>query len=182
MEISESGQDVLPLTCWSRPRHPHLGSRLCSGSPLNRLLLSGALTRPVGHGHTQWLQWKGIQCHCKPQRDLQLPVRWVCNASFVLFTSKLSYHAFHTYICVSMWHVPAVLAYILRGCFHFHLCVFLTRRDQMFMRPPTPPDARARPSGLKASVLTGVMWPLSWKTHIAPSPDHREDCNTGKEW
>lgn len=33
----------------------------------------------------------------------------------------------------------------------------LTRRDQMFIRPPTPPDARVRPSGLKASVLTGVM-------------------------
>lgn len=33
----------------------------------------------------------------------------------------------------------------------------LTLKDQMFMRPPTPPDARARPSGLKARVLTGVM-------------------------
>lgn len=48
----------------------------------------------------------------------------------------------------------------------------------MFMRPPTPPDARARPSGLKANVLTGVMWPFSWKTQTAPSADHREDCST----
>lgn len=52
MEKYESGQDVLPLTCWSRQRHPHLGSRRYSGLPLNRLLLSGALTRPVRHGHT----------------------------------------------------------------------------------------------------------------------------------
>lgn len=60
----------------------------------------------------------------------------------------------------------------------FHACgvlSVLTRSDQMFMRPPTPPDARARPSGLKASVLTGVMWPFSWKTHTAPSPDHWVD-------
>lgn len=48
----------------------------------------------------------------------------------------------------------------------------------MFMRPPTPPEAKARPSGLNARVLTGVMWPFSWKMQVAPSPDHREDYNT----
>lgn len=45
-------QVVLPLTCWSRLQHPHLGSRQYSGLPLNQLLLSGARTHPFGHGHT----------------------------------------------------------------------------------------------------------------------------------
>lgn len=47
----------------------------------------------------------------------------------------------------------------------------------MFMRPPTPPEAKARPSGLKATILTGVMWPFSWKTHVAPPCDLCDDCN-----
>ena len=57
------------------------------------------------------------------------------------------------------------------------VCV-ITRSDQMFMRPPTPPDASARPSGLKARVLTGVMWPFSWNTHTTPSEplDRLEHC------
>lgn len=80
-------------------------------------------------------------------------------------------------VCVSFtaarFHLPAVFT-----CALLCVCVFLTRRDQMFMRPPTPPDARAQPSGLKASVRTGVMCPFSWKTHAAPSSDQQEDCNT----
>lgn len=48
----------------------------------------------------------------------------------------------------------------------------------MFIRPPTPPDAKASPSGLKARVFTGVMWPFSRKTQEAPTSDHREDCST----
>lgn len=58
------------------------------------------------------------------------------------------------------------------------MCLCVTRRDQMFMRPPTPPDAKASPSGLKARVFTGVMWPFSRKTQAAPTSDHREDYNT----
>lgn len=58
---------------------------------------------------------------------------------------------------------------------------FLTRRDQMFIRPPTPPETRARASGLKASALTGVMWPFSWNTHTAPYGAHWEDWKPARE-
>lgn len=37
----------------------------------------------------------------------------------------------------------------------------LTRKDQIFMRPPSPPDTNASPSGLKATVRTGVICPRS---------------------
>lgn len=123
------GWGALPLTCWSRQPRPHLGSRQCSGSPLNRLQQSGAPSHPDR-------KRKG----------------WVYNESLVLSNHTI-YDAFHACDTLSV----------------------LTRSDQMFIRPPTPPDARARPSGLKASVLTGVMWPFSWRTHTAPSPNHWED-------
>lgn len=79
---------------------------------------------------------------------------------------------------VCIWFVSHVRLYLCELYVQCSIYPVLTRRDQMFMRPPTPPDARARPSGLKASVLTGVMWPFSWKTHTAPSPDHWEGWNT----
>lgn len=34
------------------------------------------------------------------------------------------------------------------------------------MRPPSPPDTNASPSGLNATVRTGAMCPLSWNTHF----------------
>lgn len=40
------------------------------------------------------------------------------------------------------------------------ICV-LTLKDQMFISPPSPPDTKANPSELKATVRTGVMCPRS---------------------
>lgn len=142
------------MTCWSRQPLPHLESRQYSVWPQTQQLLSGEQSRPVAQRYTQ---------RCKDDTSANafraahgFPTQTTSQKCICSMASVWEFFLFHS---------PSVNIKPL------------TRKDQMFMRPPTPPDTRARPSGLNTSILTGVMWPLSWKTHTAPSSDHGEDCN-----